>query len=44
MATTREKPGQLFGDIVTVRDRTKTESQVQASLDPYEENQRAKKY
>ena len=27
MATTREELRQLFGDIVTVRDRTKTESQ-----------------
>lgn len=27
MATTREELRQLFGDIVTMRDRTKTESQ-----------------
>lgn len=27
MARTRKKPAQLFGDMVTVRERTKTESQ-----------------
>ena len=44
MVRTREKPVYLFGDLVTVRDRTKTESQGKASLDPYEKHQRAKKY
>lgn len=44
MATTREELRQLFGDIVTVRDRTKTESQGQASFSPHENDQRAKNY
>lgn len=29
MVKAREKPGHLFGDMVTVKDRTKAESQVQ---------------
>lgn len=44
MVKAREKPGHLFGDVVTVKDRTKTESQVEINQGPQEENQKAKHY
>lgn len=34
MVKAREKPGDLFGDMVTVKDRTKAESQVQINQGP----------